>query len=289
MRGCREVPLVFECAGQQLVGVLHRAPAPIARPGVLIVVGGPQYRVGSHRQFTLMARELAASGFPVLRFDYRGMGDSGGDPSSFESIRDDILAALHVFRTEVPELHGVVLWGLCDAASAIMIDGSAVPQIVGQVLVNPWARTPVSEAQAYVRHHYLQRLLQRDFWRKALTGDLDVQRAMSEFLRTLQLAARQGTAGGDGRRGSYIERMLAGLLAFRGPVLLMLSGRDLTAREFEALRNGSREWRRALAAGNVRWVRLEDADHTFSDRRSLQAGTQATLRWLEDAFSGAPT
>ena len=45
-----------------------------ASRGMLIVVGGPQYRAGSHRQFTLLARDVAATGVPTMRFDYRGMG-----------------------------------------------------------------------------------------------------------------------------------------------------------------------------------------------------------------------
>jgi len=52
--------------------------------GVLIVVGGPQYRVGSHRQFLLLSRRLAAEGHPVMRFDYRGMGDASGAMRGFE-------------------------------------------------------------------------------------------------------------------------------------------------------------------------------------------------------------
>ena len=52
--------IVFGCAGEELVGVVHPVASPVAR-GVLVVVGGPQYRVGSHRQFVLLARRLAAA------------------------------------------------------------------------------------------------------------------------------------------------------------------------------------------------------------------------------------
>ena len=65
MIGWNEEPMVFHCEREQLVGMLHRGANPDARLGVLIVVGGPQYRVGSHRQFVLMARDLAAAGYPV--------------------------------------------------------------------------------------------------------------------------------------------------------------------------------------------------------------------------------
>src|SRR5690349_24048098 len=57
--------------------------------GVLLVVGGPQYRVGSHRQFALLCRRLAGRGVPALRFDYRGMGDADGAARTFESVRSE--------------------------------------------------------------------------------------------------------------------------------------------------------------------------------------------------------
>ncbi|MEO6566032.1 MAG: alpha/beta fold hydrolase, partial [Casimicrobiaceae bacterium] len=81
----------------------------------MIVVGGPQYRVGSHRQFALLARALARVGIPALRFDYRGMGDSEGDRRSFDEIDADIAAAIDTLCREA-HLARVVLWGLCDGA-----------------------------------------------------------------------------------------------------------------------------------------------------------------------------
>ena len=42
---------------------------------VLVVVGGPQVRAGSHRHFVQLARHLATHGHAVMRFDVRGMGD----------------------------------------------------------------------------------------------------------------------------------------------------------------------------------------------------------------------
>jgi len=62
-----------------VVSVPGEADAAAADTGVLIVVGGPQYRVGSHRQFVMLARFLADHGVPCMRFDYRGMGDVSGE------------------------------------------------------------------------------------------------------------------------------------------------------------------------------------------------------------------
>lgn len=70
--------LLFTCQGLSLPGILHPG-APDASRGVLVVVGGPQYRVGSHRQFVLLARDPGGGGHvPVLRFDLSWHGRCRG-------------------------------------------------------------------------------------------------------------------------------------------------------------------------------------------------------------------
>ena len=145
----REEAVVFECEGESLVGVLSLPAAPATR-GVLIVVGGPQYRVGSHRQFTLLARHLAAHGIPSLRFDYRGMGDSSGAVRSFEAVDADIRRAIDIFYERVSGLESVVIWGLCDAASAALFYAHRDARVGGLVLLNPWVRTPEGMARTVV-------------------------------------------------------------------------------------------------------------------------------------------
>jgi pimeloyl-ACP methyl ester carboxylesterase len=111
-----ETPLTFQCHGEQLVGILHHPINPITR-GLVIIVGGPQYRVGSHRQFTLLARDLARNRVPVIRFDYRGMGDSEGQGVTFEEIGPDIEAAIDILLSHFPSLKEVILWGVSRYAS----------------------------------------------------------------------------------------------------------------------------------------------------------------------------
>lgn len=175
-----ERALRFQCEGDGLLGILH-APAGTAQaPGVLIIVGGPQYRVGSHRQFTLLARGLAARGHAVMRFDYRGMGDSDGEPRNFEELDADIRSAIDEFLGQVPGLGAVVLWGLCDGATAALLAADH-PAVKGLVLANPWVHTERGQAQAVMRHYYFQRLLQRSFWQKVLGGRFAPLRSLREF------------------------------------------------------------------------------------------------------------
>jgi exosortase A-associated hydrolase 1 len=271
----REEALVFGCGGEALVGVLARPDAPAAR-GVLIVVGGPQYRAGSHRQFTHLARELARNGIASLRFDYRGMGDSSGAARSFETVDEDIGCAVDRLLSVVPELREVVIWGLCDAASAALFYAPRDARVSGVALLNPWVRTEQGIAQAHLRHYYGQRLLDRDFWRKVFAGGLDVRAAFASLRKFVMDAA---TPRGDA--GTLPERMEDGLRRFRGRVLLILSGKDLTADEFRGMVSRSQRWTRLLADARVTRRDLVEANHTFSRREWREQVARWTADWVK--------
>ena len=289
MSDCRERPLIMNCDGDRMVGVLHERANVGARPGVLIIVGGPQYRVGSHRQFLLMARAIAHGGYPVLRFDYRGMGDSEGTYRGFEQIQRDIRVAIDAFQTAVPTMVGVVLWGLCDGASAALMYGPSDERVAGLTIVNAWARTATGEAKAYVQHYYGKRLLQFSFWRKLLGGQLHVLRSVREFIGALRLARSSATQQTDANGPvGFIDRMRTGFESFARPVLLLESGRDLTAAEFTALRSDDPRWRRAVSRDGVTVVPLADADHTLSDRTQFNAALEQSLRWLATLVPAPP-
>ncbi len=266
-----ERAIAFPCAGDWLYGVVSLPRQPATR-GVLIVVGGPQYRAGSHRQFTLLARSLANAGIAAMRFDYRGMGDSEGAQRDFGSVSDDIRAALDRFCAEVPGMTELMLWGLCDGASAAAMYAPGDPRVRGLALLNPWVRTKQGEARATIRHYYGARILQRAFWHKLLQGRLDLRAAASSFAGLLRSA--RGDAGAPG----LPDRMHASLHAFRGRVLLMLSGADLTAQEFADLSKDAK-WQRLLAG--PRFVRhtLPKADHTCSRREWHDQVAAWTIAW----------
>lgn len=273
----QERALTFSCGAATLVGIVH-ATAGAGRRGVLIVVGGPQYRAGSHRQFLLLARSLAVNGVPALRFDHRGIGDSDGPYRGFEGLDEDIAAAIDAFVAACPEVEEVVLWGLCDAASAILFYAHRDPRVAGVVLANPWVRTPDSEARAYLRHYYLQRLRQGDFWRGLATGRVAPLAAGRSLLHLLGRLRGKGVPTASA--AALPDRMAEGLARFRGPVLLILSGRDLTAREFEDAARQSALWQRLLKEERVASVELPAADHTFSRRDWRDTVASRTLDWL---------
>jgi len=263
-----------------LWGVLSRPPAGTssARTAVLVIVGGPQYRVGSHRQFVLLARRLAAAGFPTLRFDYRGMGDSEGPLSDFEAIGEDIGSALDALCSACPDVGRIVVWGLCDGASAALMFATSDPRVAGIVAANPWVRSARSLAVARLRHYYAGRLAQREFWAKLFRGRLDWRASMPSFAGSVRAARPHPgrSAGADG----FQARMARGLASFQGRLLLILSGNDLTAREFAQHTDSLADWRGLLAEPRVRRVEIADADHTFSRRACADAVGEHTIVWL---------
>jgi exosortase A-associated hydrolase 1 len=293
MSSVREIPVVFACEGSTLVGVVH-LPAQVRTRGMLsVVAGGPQYRGGVCRLQVQMARRLAQEGTPVMRFDYRGLGDSEGEFRGFRDIEADLRSALEAFAATVPGLQEVVLWGGCDAASAITINAWKFPQVSGIVLGNPWVHSQATAATVEMQH-YGRRWKDPAFWRKVLRGQYNPLPA----LRTIGfgLLARTGLAVGGPRssmRGKsddtsapYLDRMRHGLARFRGDVLLLMSGRSLFSREFDVLVAGNAVWQQALATVRHRARHdIPDADQAFSTLAAREEITAVTARWLHDVHS----
>lgn len=278
----QESPVLFSCGGDRLLGILAK-PLLCGKTGVLITVGGPQYRVGSHRQFVMLARAVAAAGFPVFRFDYRGMGDSSGELRHFEAVGDDISAAIDAFKEACPEVTQVVLWGLCDAASASLIywDTTRDKRVAGMVLLNPWVRSEASLAKTQIKHYYGQRLLQADFWRKLLTFKLGIGQSIMGLIRAW-FQARASRQHGDlaGSSEIFQRKMIRGLQCFPGNILLVLSGDDYTAKEFLEYCQDDVVALKALSSGNIKRVDMAVADHTFSSPDQQLAVEEITITWL---------
>lgn len=283
----REIPLCFDCGGASLLGVLT-APARDARVGVVIVVGGPQYRVGSHRQFVLLSRDLAAAGYACLRFDYRGMGDSAGPRITFEQAGPDIGAAIDVLCREIPSIDKVVLWGLCDGAAAGALFAHLDPRVAGLALFNPWVRTEAGEAEAALRHYYAKRVSSRAFWRKVVTGKLHVTGSAASMWSSIRRAVGGRHAGPVAEGDAPLpERVGTALLRFRSPVLVALSGNDSVAAEFRIVSAKPGPLADAMRLTSGVHVALATADHTFSSARWRAEAAAATLRWLGTQFADA--
>lgn len=282
-----EQAIVFNCDGCRLIGIITQPEMPI-ETGVLIVVGGPQYRAGSHRQFTLLARQLAGQGVASMRFDYRGMGDSEGGMRNFEAIDADIRAAIDALLKQAPEVRRIAIWGLCDAASAALYYAHTDTRVSRLVLLNPWVHTEAGASRARLRHYYLSRLMQRSFWAKFLSGKVELSKSVGDLSKSAQdvaSGASSTAAPADPRHGSpgYIERMFDGLKRFQGETLFMLSGNDLTAQEFVTLTQQDKRWKKLCHSPAIAIETVNKANHTFSSQGWRGQVETRSAEWVLNA------
>jgi exosortase A-associated hydrolase 1 len=277
MTSLDEQALWMDPGGAPMLGILSRPAADTRASGtaVVIVVGGAQYRVGSHRQFLRLARTLARQGHTVLRFDLPGMGDSPGEPVPFDHATPHIAAAVDTVAA-CDGVQRVVLWGLCDGASASLIYASATadPRLAGLALLNPWVRSEASLARTTVRHYYRQRLREPAFWRKLLTGAVGRQ-ALRDLLANLRGMQRPPQP-----QPSFQDHMAAGWQRFPGAILLLLSERDLTAQEFVEYANTHPRWANWARQPGLTRHALAQADHTCSSEQALRESETVLISWL---------
>ncbi|TFW35381.1 hydrolase 1, exosortase A system-associated [Massilia horti] len=252
--------LSFFCKGSSLVGIIDVPERPLQR-GLLVLADAPQYRVGGHRQFTLLSRALAVRGIPVMRFDRRGMGDSEGEPRASDTVDEDVRSALKEFFAHMPEMKEVVILGLGDGATAAALYAPQDERVRGLVLLNPQMRKTHGSVHHSLGHHYLARLGEVAFWKKIAAGKVDLAASAA--------ALRQNVRE---HRQTLPRRLIASLAGFSGQVLVVLGGADPAAQEATRL----------LARHHVRCRRVEipEADHAFASRAWREQVAATSANWI---------
>ena len=294
----QERPVVFDCEGSELIGVIHIPRAPRAVGLVTVAAGGIQFRAGCGRQLVILARKLAEQGIPVMRFDHRGHGDSAGELLGFQHMERDLARAVEVFRENVPQLAQVTLYGGCEAASAIMISAAQLPGVESAILANPWVDQDRRREQA-ARAHYRRRLLDTRFWKKLFSGQYNLLQYARHFRAYLggKLGGvlRGNPESGDADTGAspdapahFEDRMLDGFSRFDGRALFLRSGQNFVGEEFEQLAASSKAWRAACARDTVRHETIAEADQTYSTAVSRERLCTAVLAWMREMDDAPP-
>ena len=132
----------FEVPGAHLYTVLHHVDHPVAR--VLLVGPFASERHSSYIPWVYWARYLAAKGIEVLRYDYRGIGESDGvfEEMSFADWSEDVHLLAKWLKDQSPDLP-LVLHGLGMGA---LLASQAFHTGLGEVLLL-WS-PPASANQA---------------------------------------------------------------------------------------------------------------------------------------------
>lgn len=260
--------LSFDCEGSALGASLDSAAG---ETGLLLVTGGTQTRIGSHRMYERLAAALAEAGWPCFRYDRRGVGDSEGEDPDFKASGPDLAAAASAFRREQPQLRRLLGFGLCDGASTLALHGKAAG-LDGYVLVNPWfveaeAGEPPAAA---IKSRYKEQLLSVGGWKRLLSGSISYRKVFKGLGKIV--ASKPSSLSGE---------IAASLTKARLPAQLILATRDSTAIAAQA------EWSspafRSLRQANPAPLTIDSDAHTFSrpgDEAALLAAVTEALERL---------
>ena len=256
--------LTFACAGADLAASLDGAGG---RTGLLLVTGGSQTRIGSHRMYERLGKALAELGYPSFRYDRRGVGDSGGEDPDFRDSGPDIVAAAAAFRRESPGLERIIGFGLCDGATALALHATEA-RLDGLILVNPWlvAAEAGEQPPAAIRSHYRRRLLSVEGWKKILTGAVDYRKLL-KGIRKIAAKEQASLLARDAATALRASRLRTWALFAEGDATAIAAQQELGSASFRGLIEGSQK--------------VASDSHTFARPGDDIALLQATVRALE--------
>lgn len=137
-----EYPITFPSDGQQVVGMWHAPAGGPPAPALVLCHGFTGHKAESHRLFVDAARAFAGRGIGVLRFDFRGSGDSEGesvDVTVSAQVADARAALAYVrARPEVdPARIGIL--GLSMGGLVVALMAGDEPALRAIALWNPLA------------------------------------------------------------------------------------------------------------------------------------------------------
>lgn len=292
-----KIPVAFECEGETLIGIITspHSLSTVRTAVISLPAGGPQYRVGLARQMVKQSELMASHGIATLRFDYRGIGDSDGDFGGFDSVGPDIRAAINCIQEHLPSVKNIVLWGGCNAASAIMMNAWQYENVEGIVVSNPYLGVhDLSERAKWL--HRRRRILQLSFWKKLLSGGFGVTSKIRARLnktsttkpvlskvpqntKNVQFeAAKSSQLQG---KGEVLSVMLEGLQKYSGRTLVILNDKSPQSAAFQVLVNSNRPWRQIFKTRKATLLPVS----TNSDNKTSNSGEssvqQITIDWMK--------
>lgn len=210
---CEQEAFFFEHDGFRLFAICHRPAGPSAELGFVFCHPYGEEKQASYPVLARFARELAADGFPVLRFDARGYGDSDGDleDATVGSQLGDTLAAARQLRRRLG-VSEVGLLGLRLGATVAALAAERASELGALIL---WS--PVTDGS-----RYLDELLRKKMFAEMLGPGQG--RSKAELLAELEARGRLDVEGQPLTREVYGEISAIDLPArvarFRGPVFV---------------------------------------------------------------------
>ncbi|HSS28719.1 MAG TPA: alpha/beta fold hydrolase [Usitatibacter sp.] len=277
-----------------LFGVVTRPAGEATLPAIVMFNAGCVHHVGPNRLSVILARALAAEGFPSLRFDLEGIGDSiargerpENDPYPPSALED--ARSAFAFLKERYGYRDFVALGLCSGAhtsfhAGLQFEDESIGELI---LINPltfyWEDGFDQASQFEDAVAYRKSLRDGSRWKKLLRGDVNLRRlwevAVGQVLAHARARAEELKEIVAPHKASRLARDLRRLASMRRRMTLFVAESD-PGREI-LMTSARRATSQGLRNGRIRFEMIPQADHTFSQikpRRDLVARLKAHLR-----------
>ncbi len=302
-------PVRFKNAqGHYLFGMYH-PPAgvrPARKTAVILLSPGVKMRVAPHRLYNQMAEQFSANGFPVLRFDFWGLGDSEGECP--EELLADLYGEVQVGRyvkdcqcamrwlSGEKGIDRFVLGGLCGGAITGLLAGANDPRCVGLLALGipvildsanaDQNRYMTQWQRGAIRQTYFRKLISPGAWLRLLTFKSDFGLIWRSVFRSGNPNPASGKAQETGHaEKSNVNPLFApnffALLERGCTALFIFSGSDRLLYEYEE-KFASRNRERLESVQNVLKLHVvPNANHILSRREWKQNMMEQACDWLE--------
>lgn len=209
--------------GLTLRGIVHHPPAAAVGPPVVLFSGWGGTRYGPNALLVEAARVLAEEGFPCVRLDFRGRGDSDGAVSD------------HDLRCHIEDAGAIAAWsrasldprppylaGICSGGEVAVgalfagVDAAGVCLWSAPVFAaEATAQRKARKRSAYLRE-YARKLLRAETWRKLLGGEVRFD-IIRRVLRGAGVHEKRGEEPVElGRQGAFRAHVGSALLVYGG-------------------------------------------------------------------------
>ena len=295
-----------------LFGVMTESIGPsTSLPWIVMLNAGAAYRIGPGRLHVPLARQLAAVGYPCLRIDINGIGDSvaadhetENDAYAATAFRDVSLVCdyLHTLRPG----HPIVLMGLCSGAYVAFQSAAQLPHsaIIESILINPlvffWKEGMIinetNTEQLVAWREYGRAIFKWSHWKNLLTGKTragfvgSLKRfaghLISSFLKPGKPAAPTAKSAPQSGYGHPARQDLPGDLSriVTASRTLAMFVSDNDPGHFLLMVQARRKATQLMKQGKLKCHFIPDADHTFSTAQARQTFYQSLTAYLHQRF-----
>ena len=301
-----------------LFGIYHTPHKPDQADRVIVLLSpGIKSRVGPHRLYIKMTDMFLNMGYPVLRVDPEGLGDSEGEihePYTADvygaielgRLVNDTVDTLNWFENQYG-MRKFILAGLCGGAITALLTGANDSRVEGILSLGMTCIISGSNADPYqyltegqsqeLRASYFSKLLDPKSWLRLLTFRSDFKLMFTTILRPLIQRSRNDnkaaatrsdqspdTAPPDTNLNPHFPKAFMAFVRQR-KILLIFSEADRLFWEFEEKFLSIYAPQLAPYKENYQILTISKANHIFSFPEWQSEMLEASNKWLRLNFA----